>query len=309
MEDCTGIISNCVISGNSGISAGISFYQDEVVISNCVISGNTGYVGGIYSGGVGITDVVNCTIVNNHSTGYGGGIECYGSNSIVTNSILWYNTTQTQGPQIALRKNSYSHTSSMNISFSDVQGGKSSVYIEPDCVLNWGIGNTDTDPCFVNPGYWDPNGTPADANDDFWVNGDYHLKSEGWRWDIARQRWDYDDVTSRCIDAGNPGCPLGDELLSVPEDPDNIWGINIRIDMGAYGGTSKASIPPYDWSLLADLTNDGDVDFNDFSYQADDWLKNGECLPGDLNRDSVIDLADTELLIKDWLNRTIWHVE
>ena len=80
------------------------------------------------------------------------------------------------------------------------------------------------------------------------MDGDYHLKSEGWRWDSVRGRWDYDDVTSRCIDAGNPGSSLENELLIIPSDPDNIWGENIRINMGAYGGTSEASMPPYNWS-------------------------------------------------------------
>ena len=47
------------------------------------------------------------------------------------------------------------------------------------------IGNIGPDPCFVNPGYWHANGTPDDAKDDFWVDGDYHLL------------WD-----SPCIDAG-----------------------------------------------------------------------------------------------------------
>jgi hypothetical protein len=29
---------------------------------------------------------------------------------------------------------------------------------------------------------------------------------------------------------------FSEELLSVPDDPDNEWGENIRINMGAYGG-------------------------------------------------------------------------
>ncbi len=80
-------------------------------------------------------------------------------------------------------------------------------------------------------------------------SGDYHLKSEGHRWDVDAEIWIYDQVTSRCIDAGDPASPLGDEPMSVPRDPDNRYGVNLRINMGAFGGTSQASMPPMGWVL------------------------------------------------------------
>ena len=95
-----------------------------------------------------------------------------------------------------------------------------------------GEGNISVDPLFV------------DASD-----GDYHLKSEGWRWSRYTETWTYDDVTSRCIDAGDPDSPLGDELMSVPRDDDNEYGINRRINMGAFGGTFQASMAPTHWTF------------------------------------------------------------
>jgi len=80
------------------------------------------------------------------------------------------------------------------------------------------------------------------------ANGDYHLKSEGWRWNTNSESWTWDDMTSLCIDAGDPCSPLGDELMSVPRDPDNIYGVNRHIDMGVYGGTCQASMLPRDWT-------------------------------------------------------------
>jgi hypothetical protein len=77
-------------------------------------------------------------------------------------------------------------------------------------------------------------------------NGDYHLMSEGWRWN-GSQLGTYDDFTSFCIDAGDPSSPLGEEPMSAPRDPDNIYGINLCINMGAYGGTCQASIAPPFW--------------------------------------------------------------
>ena len=37
--------------------------------------------------------------------------------------------------------------------------------------------------------------------------------------------------------------------MSIPRDPNNEYGINRRINMGAYGGTCQASMPPLGWSL------------------------------------------------------------
>jgi hypothetical protein len=94
--------------------------------------------------------------------------------------------------------------------------------------------NMSVDPCFVEIGHWDPNGTPGNLDDDVWIAGDYHLKSSAGRWDPVVENWVTDDVTSPCIDAGDPEMPVGDE-------PEPNGG---RINMGAYGGTSEASLSP-----------------------------------------------------------------
>jgi parallel beta-helix repeat protein len=101
-----------------------------------------------------------------------------------------------------------------------------------------GEGNIRVDPLFVE-----------EAGGDYHSDGDYHLRSEGHRWDRDAAIWIYDHITSPCIDAGDPASPLGDELISVPRDPDNRYGLNVRINMGAFGGTSQASMPPLDWMV------------------------------------------------------------
>ena len=52
------------------------------------------------------------------------------------------------------------------------------------------------------------------------------------RWDFAHGIWVQDLVTSPCIDAGDPASPVGQE----PQPNGN------RVNLGAYGGTSQASL-------------------------------------------------------------------
>jgi hypothetical protein len=149
------------------------------------------------------------------------------------------------------------------VRYSDVQGG-------------WvGQGNTDVDPCFANPGYWaDPNNpnTPGDPNDPnaIWIDGDCHLKSQAGRWDPKTQSWVKDDVTSPCIDAGDPMSPIG--LEPFPNGG--------RINMGAYGGTAEASKsyfgePLCETIVAGDINGDCRVDFADFAILAEHWLEDG----------------------------------
>jgi len=51
-------------------------------------------------------------------------------------------------------------------------------------------------------------------------------------------------VTSPAVDAGDPMDSLGEELERAPDDLEGRWGFNRAIDMGAYGGTSQASLSP-----------------------------------------------------------------
>jgi len=64
--------------------------------------------------------------------------------------------------------------------------------------------------------------------------GDYHVRSTAGRYWPELGTWVLDDVNSPCIDAGDPDTPVG-------EEPSPNGG---RINMGAHGGTSKASRSP-----------------------------------------------------------------
>jgi parallel beta-helix repeat protein len=214
------IVKNCIINANKdryGAAICYSNHKNAInncFIENCFIKNNVSqYCGGaiyLYTPSrKGFWLIMNgCTIIENQAS-QGGGIFVYHIHSKITNSILWENKASNGGPQIFL-----SNKSHIEANYSNTQNGQAGVYVGPDCTLNWGSGNIDIEPMFVDAGYWDPNGTPNDANDDFWVEGDYHLLPE-----------------SPCIDAGDPNYvpePNGTDLDGNPR----VFGG--RIDMGAY---------------------------------------------------------------------------
>ncbi|MHC4574786.1 MAG: right-handed parallel beta-helix repeat-containing protein, partial [Planctomycetota bacterium] len=232
--------------GGGGIEIGDG---SSPTLINCTFSGNT--VNGGDGGGMHISadtayilpnpTLINCTFSGNIvNSGNGGGIYCddseipwgsSASSATLISCILWGNSTeQLYG--------------AVSVTYSDVQGG-------------WeGAGNIDADPCFVDAGYWDQNGTPGDANDDFWVDGDYHLRP-----------------TSPCINAGDPNfvCEPGDT------DMDGEYRImGPRVDMGvdeypgnirpvADAGPNQAmsDIPP---QVTLDGSGSSDADSDPLSY-------------------------------------------
>lgn len=302
-------ITGCEISGNyGGHGCGIYIEHGSPVIDKCTISNNTSggaTLGSLYLGWGTSQKITNCIITKN--TASPAGICCWSqqSNATIRNCTIVDNSPAEWGGAIYFRGPAMvTNCICRNNHQPNLSGGLREIY--GDLTVNYtniqdngdpadanyvaGTGNIDADPCFADP-----------------CNGDYHLKSAGWRWDTQRNAWTWDDVTSRCIDAGNPASPLADEPTSIPDDPNNQWGQNLRINMGAFAGTAQASIPPYDWTLLADLTNDGLVDLADFAYQAAGWLTSEDTQPGDLNRDGLIDISDLTLLAESWLEQTTWH--
>jgi parallel beta-helix repeat protein len=77
-----------------------------------------------------------------------------------------------------------------------------------------GSGNFESDPLFADP-----------------EKNDFHLKSQSGRWVPTTKSWAKDDVTSPCIDAGDPG-----STYSAENEPNGG-----RRNIGVYGNTAEAS--------------------------------------------------------------------
>lgn len=145
-------ITNNVINGNKtlyGDGAGIYCWNASPNITNNSITGNTASCsngGGIFFGSFSTASLMNNTISGNLANFGGGGFCDMGSSPIISNSILWDNHANL-GREIYIGETF--NPSSLFISFSVVKGGRFSVHVEPNSILNWGQGMMDKDPLFV----------------------------------------------------------------------------------------------------------------------------------------------------------------
>jgi len=228
------ITGNRVTENTTDVHAGGMYCRESspIIIRNNTITGN-------YGSGIGFV-WSTATIMNNTIAGNETGIYCYESSWTITNCILWDNGGDLSG---------------CSVTYSCIKDKST-----------W-EGNIHSDPMFVIPGRWDNAGTPETPWDDFWVDGDYHLKSQAGRWDANEGRWTKDEVTSLCIDAGDPMSPIG--LEPFPNGG--------RINMGAYGGTKEASKsyfgePVCETIVAGDINGDCKIDYQDLFFLSLNWL-------------------------------------
>ncbi len=222
-------------------------------LSNCLFAGNScgpkGH-GVVFGSGVALR-VSNCTFAGNRGQpGAVGGSWC----DIALTQCVLTDGLEPVGSNMALC------SADVTVTYCSVPGGYP------------GEGNIDVGPTFVRPGYWaDPNDPGIEVGPDdpqaIWVAGDYHLKSQAGHWDSEAKTWVFDDVTSPCIDAGDPNGFLGSEPF-----PNGGY-----VNLGAYGGTLEASR----------------------SYFGGPVCENQ--LAGDINGDCIVDQTDLDILLSHWL--------
>jgi len=163
----------------------------------------------------------------------------------------------------------------LNLSFCNLEGGLAGIFGAG--TVDWETGNTDVAPCFARPGDWD-------------APGDYHLRSQAGRWDAVSQKWVCDDISSVCIDAGDPNSNWTGEL----------WPHGQRCNMGAYGDTPEASMSLSLLGHAADVNHDDTLNAADLQTFANTWLNRRAALAGDIDRDGQVDFADFARLASAW---------
>ncbi len=248
----------------NSVGGGLLITGQEVTLYNCVLKANFAAQrgGAAYSSGSPSLEMVNCLMIGNGAGKVGAVLHNEGSQVRLLNCTAAGNRAPEgrflsdstprpargrQAPGIQVENCILSNDSNeisngyaaLTIRYTDVAGGRAMIH-DPQRAMVWGPGNISSDPCFADPGRWDSNGTEFDPNDDFFVAGDYHLKSRAGQWDPANQAWRQDDVTSPCIDGGNPATPFDRE----PSPNGN------RVNMGYDGGTTEASKSDRTWRFI-----------------------------------------------------------
>jgi hypothetical protein len=254
-----------ITGGNAYQGGGVNIEQASPIIKNNIITNNNAsmYGGGIYC--IGASPVImNNRIINNSSeAGVGGGLSLQQCDAVLSNNVIAHNFSLYGGSAIlwyggtcTLTNNTIANNDSP---FNWVSIGLIIDAIYPSMVKNniiafnnHGIGMwTPHESPFTNFKYNDvyanTNGnydgelldmTEQNGNialDPLFAdtqNLDYHLMSTAGSWEQLINEWVNDALDSPCIDAGDPADSTINELRHSGD----------RINMGAYGGTIKASL-------------------------------------------------------------------
>lgn len=274
-ESPEGLIEDNIIAGNTaaatsrgdgdGCGGGIGMLKASTLIRNNLICGNKADQGGgiwIQSGGS--CRVVNNTVVGNAADTGGAGIAvAYSVYSPIINNIVADNGS---GGGIYVIP-SRTMPSRPGVTANDAWNNQDGNYLGDINDPTGTGGNISADPCFVNPGYWDANGTAEDPNDDRWVQGDYRI-----------------GYYSPCRDAGSSDTNVPGEDFDGNPRP-HFAGFDIgAYELGIY-----------------DLTTTGTVDFTDLLLLTNFWLVDGPSIPADLDNNGTVDFHDFALLSRDWL--------
>lgn len=196
---CRANVVDCVFANNTaGWGGAINNFMSKAMISNNLFIGNhsSNNGGGILNQGAN-PKISNCNFIGNFARVDGGGV-CSDplSEPSLTNCILWHNK---DGGGLDESAQIWGEHAIVNYSYVEGLTGDLG-----------GTGNIALDPLFVKPGHWDPNGTEG-PNDDFWVEGDWHLLQNSPCIDAGDPKYKADpnavdfDGDKRCLDGNNDG--------------------------------------------------------------------------------------------------------
>jgi len=132
---------------------------------------------------------------------------------------------------------------------------------------------------------------PADLNRTGTVElSDLTLLLDNYLSSYTPGQWVLDNVTSPCIDFGDPNSNWTAEL----------WPHGKRINIGAYGGTPEAGMSLSNAGNIVDLNGDGCVDYTDVMLLTDKWLYEAILLAEDLDRNGFVNFTDVAIFANNW---------
>ena len=290
-------VTSCTFSRNSATSGGgMSNNQGDVKVTNCLFTGNFATSGaGLFTNN-GDTTVSNCTFTGNSAAALGGAMNLGTSSEedpspTINNCIVWGNFAVYNGDGSGSYEIWLGGFVDPEVNYCNVQGGFP------------GLFNIDADPLFVDPGFWDDNGTPGNDGDDFWIDGDYHLLAGSPVVDAANNTavpadtadldgdGDTDEQTPFDLD-GNPRFHDDPAAPDCPQEP-GACGTAPIVDMGAYEFQ-----PPCE----GDANDDGNVDPLDSGYVLARFgcpVGTGDpsCDAADQNGDGAVDPLDSGFVL------------
>ncbi len=257
-----GIVANCIITDNT--SSGILCEAEgSLVIVNCLIARNAAELGGgIWCTGGAKPNIINCTIAGNMAN-YGGGVlaqsvkvyeeedeTIYTSHPVMINSIIRDNLALYGGSQICVGygddaselSTTIAVAAEVTVLYSNVQGGSAGIYKDPNSTVNWGDGNINSDPKFVDK-----------------YNGDYHIlfnstcRDTGFSLAVAEYDTDLDGNPRKVGNAVDMGAYEIQDMVTVDKmtmlinnngqlnfalkgtfDTESISGLDVKVRFGDY---------------------------------------------------------------------------
>jgi predicted outer membrane repeat protein len=215
--------AGCIFQENEARLNGAGILNDggAALLLNCTFRANAanGNGGALYNRNGGELTTINCLFTRN-GAGEGGAILNYATSFLTLTNCTFTANTAAEGGAIYCGYLG-AHTTVTNCILwantpDEIFGGGATTTYSNVQGRPTGEGNISADPLFADP------------------DGDFHLKSQAGRWDPAAGRWVLDEVSSPCIDAGDPAGTTGFEPF-----PNGNF-----INMGVYGGTAEASLSP-----------------------------------------------------------------
>ena len=147
-EDSNFDIENSELILNHAYVEGGAIYQsgNSILLSGTAVTGNIGLdFGGALVCYNGLLDIQNSTVAGNDAN-YGSALNLREAALTMKNSILWENGEN------SVYVSSGNQSSMISIEYSNLYGGEEYLNSASNTIINWGVGNMNSDPLFCNPG-------------------------------------------------------------------------------------------------------------------------------------------------------------